>query len=272
MAAGLSLDPIMGDSDSEHKLPVKLPVMIPIPAGSFWMGTNDHQIKYLLSREDWADEWQSKDLFMVEQPQHQVNVNAFELALTPVTNGEYYVFVYNTNYKVPKNWIGFSFPEGMEEHPVTSISKIDAEAYIRWLSKETGSVYRLPTEAEWEKAARGSDQRIYPWGDNFDPWRCNTIESGKKQTTVIKNYSPGGDSPYKVTDMSGNVYEWTSTVTHPYPYKPENNIETKPGMKYIVRGGAWYYSRALARCSSRETVLADFISPALGFRIAKNSA
>ncbi len=258
-------------SEEEQGLPPKLPSMTCIPAGAFWMGTSESNINFLLQKEDWAEEWQSKELFHLEQPQHQVTLNAFELAQTPVTNSEYHIFIYNTGYKVPKNWIGFSFPEGMEDHPVTNVSKLDAETYIRWLVKTTGIQFRLPIEAEWEKAARGTDQRVYPWGDNFDPWRCNTIESGKKQTTPVRSYSTGGDSPYQITDMIGNVWEWTTSPAIPYPFKMDANQQVQPGTKYIVRGGAWYYSRALARCSSREPVLADYTSPALGFRLAKNS-
>lgn len=248
-----------------RELPVKPPVMVTIPAGTFWMGTSDAQVQYLLEREDWVSEWFNSDLFLVEQPQHQVSLPNYEIALTPVTNAEYNVFIYNTGYRIPKHWIGFTFPDGMDDHPVTNVSKTDANAYCKWISKSLGSTFRLPSEAEWEQAARGSDTRIYPWGDNFDPWRCNTIESGKKQTTPAGSYSPGGDSPLGVTDTAGNVWEWTKSVMKPYPYKGDDGQSGK----YVVRGGAWYYSRALARCSSREAMLPDYISPAIGFRLAR---
>lgn len=259
------------EEDHSNDLPVRLPVMIPIPAGSFWMGTGDSHVQALLDREEWAAEWHNSDMFQVEQPLHQLNLQAFEIAKVPVTNAEYYVFVYNTGYRVPKGWIGFHFSEGLDEHPVVGVSRADAIAYCAWLTKETGIHYRLPTEAEWEKTARGNDQRIYPWGDNFDPWRCNTVESGKKMTTQVGLYSPGGDSTFEVSDMSGNVWEWTQSNLSAYPYKPDDGREiTAAKSKVVVRGGAWYYSRALARCSAREGVLADFISPALGFRLARS--
>ena len=245
--------------------------MIPIPAGSFWMGTSEQQIKHLLEREDWAVEWFNSDLFLVEQPQHPLVLPAYEIARYPVTNNDYTVFIYNTGYRVPRTWNGFHCSEGLDDHPVTGVSKIDADAYIKWLNTATGINYRLPTEAEWEKAARGIDQRIYPWSDNFDPWRCNTIESGKKQTTPVGLYSPGGDSHYNVADMVGNVWEWTKSMMQPYPYHPDDGREIPaPGKKLVVRGGAWYYSRALARVSSREGFLPDYVSPALGFRLARS--
>lgn len=257
--------------DENQGLPAKLPEMITIPAGSFWMGTSDQHIQTLLDKEDWASEWHNSDLFMAELPAHQVTLNTYQIARYPVTNAEYYVFIFNTGYKVPKNWTGFKFPEGLETHPVTGVSRMDAEAYIQWLNKSSGSRYRLPSEAEWEKAARGPESRIYPWGDNFDPWRCNTVESGKKLTTPVGSYSPGGDSVFEVADMVGNVWEWTRSFLMPYPYKADDGREGmgSPNQKVVVRGGAWYYSRALARCSSREGVLQDYISPALGFRLAK---
>lgn len=255
----------------EMDLAPKMSEMVTIPAGSFWMGTSDQQIRYMIEREDWASEWFNSDLFVVEQPQHQVTLPAYEIARTPVTNSEYYVFIYNTGYKVPKTWIGFHCPDGMDDHPVTGISRLDADQYIAWLNKATGLTYRLPSEAEWEKAARGLEKRIYPWGDNFDPWRCNTVESGKKQTTVVGSYSPGGDSPFEIADMVGNVWEWTRSNMQAYPYKPEDGRETpNKTSKIVVRGGAWYYSRALARCSAREGVLENYISSSLGFRLARS--
>lgn len=270
MNLGKSFSQKEPEANQDQDMPVKISAMITIPSGKFWMGTGEQQVNHLLEKEDWASEWANSDMFLVEQPLHQVELPNFEIAQYPVTNNEYYIFIYNTGYRVPKTWIGFHCADGMEEHPVTGVSKNDVEAYIQWVNKATGLNYRLPSEAEWEKAARGSDQRIYPWGDNFDPWRCNTVESGKKQTTQVGSYSPGGDSPYGIADMVGNVWEWTRSIIQPYPYKPEISRESQmAGNKYVVRGGAWYYSRALARVSSREGMLPDYISPAQGFRLSR---
>ena len=246
--------------------------MIEIPAGEFLMGTSDDNIKLLQLREsDWAYEWSDNDLFIAEQPQHTVSLQTFEIAKYPVTNADYHSFVSDAGYRLPRNWIGFTFREDTEDHPVVGVSKIDAEAFIEWLNQKTGMKYKLPTEAEWERSARGSDGRIYPWGNTFDPWRCNTAESVKKGTTPVGFYSPSGDSVCGAADMVGNVWEWTQSLFVQYPYIPNvNKGEGKAVGRYVVRGGAWYYTRKLARCSAREGILANHLSPSIGFRLARS--
>ncbi len=250
---------------------VRIPDMVLIPAGPFKMGTSIEQIAIMVETENWAEEWQMHDLFQVEQPQHEVNLPSFEIGRNPITNIEYFSFIYNSGHRVPKNWTGFHYNEGEAFHPVTGVSKDDTLAYCKWISSALKTEYRLPSEAEWEKAARGTDGRIYPWGDAFDPWRCNTLESAKKSTTPCGTYSPSGDSPYGVMDMVGNVYEWTSSFLLPYPFKIEVSPEDN-NRKCIVRGGAWYYTQKLARCSARESVLPDFVSTSLGFRLARSAS
>lgn len=255
------------------KLPhtIKTPTMISIPAGKFLMGTSDDNIQQLqLKESDWAYEWSDHDLFAAEQPQHLVTLPAFELAQSPVTNAEYYIFIWDSGHRIPKAWTGYTFPEDTDNHPVAGVSKLDVEAYLHWLNQKTGMNFRLPTEAEWERAARGEDGRIYPWGNTFDPWRCNTAESMKKGTTPVGFYSPSGDSVCGAADLVGNVWEWTQSLFMPYPYRPNTNCEeNKPKGRYVVRGGAWYYTRKLARCAVREGVLPDHLSPSIGFRLAR---
>lgn len=253
-----------------HK--VKLPAMLEIPGKDFLMGTSEDNIKLLqLKESDWAYDWSDNDLFAAEQPQHTVRIPAFEIAQYPVTNEDYHTFIWDSGHRIPRNWTGYTFRDDTETHPVVGISKLDAEAYIQWFNQKTGMNYRLPTEAEWEHASRGEDGRIYPWGNFFDPWRCNTAESVKKATTPVGAYSPSGDSVYGVADMVGNVWEWTQSLFLPYPYHPgANREELKPHGRYVVRGGAWYYSRKLARCAAREGVLADHLSPSIGFRLARS--
>jgi len=242
-------------------------LQIQIPAGEFLMGTSSQQVQSLLRTEDWAKEWLEKELFKIEQPQHKISLPSFFIARAPVINLEYQEFILDTNHRVPRNWFGFSFPEDTESHPVTEVSLADALAFCTWISEKTGEKFRLPTEAEWERAAKGNDNRVYPWGNDFDPWRCNTKESGKAGTTPILNYSPGGDSPWGISDMAGNVMEWTNSIMKPYPFEQKPPKEER--VECVVRGGSWYYSHRLARCSSRETVLSTFTSPALGFRIVR---
>ncbi len=251
---------------------IKIPSMIQVPEGEFLMGTSDENIKLLqLKESDWAYEWSDNDLFAAEQPQHRVSLPAYEIAKYPVTNEEYHLFVSDAAYRLPRDWIGFTYRDDTENHPVVGISKVDAEAYIAWLNQKTGMNFRLPNEAEWERAARGNDGRIFPWGNTFDPWRCNTAESVKKGTTPVGFYSPGGDSPSGAVDMVGNVWEWTQSLFVPYPFvTPANPDEAKARGRYVVRGGAWYYTRKLARCAAREGILANYLSPSIGFRLARS--
>lgn len=245
--------------------------MVLIPAGAVFLGTSNDQVRHMLENEDWAQEWYEQELFQIEQPQHKLNLPAFEIGKNPVTNEEYYEFVFNSGYRIPRGWMGLRYLEGQGDHPISWVSWDDVNAYIAWLDGQTGSTYRLPTEAEWERAARGPDARIYPWGDAFDPWRCNTVESGKRSTTPVGSYSPSGDGPFGLADMVGNVWEWTSSLMQPYPYRPDDGREAlkQPG-KRVARGGAWYYSRKLARCSAREGMLPNYVSSSLGFRLARS--
>jgi toxoflavin biosynthesis protein ToxD len=249
-----------------------VPEMITIPGGEFLMGTSDEQITFLTKREDWAQDWQEEGNFFIEQPMHYVELSPFKIGKYPITNLEYSNFIWDCNYKIPKGWIGFRFPEGMDRFPVVGITWNDATAYCDWLSRKTKLPYRLPNEAEWERAARGIDGRIFPWGDEFDPWRANTIESRLDAACSVDMYIPAGLSYDGVAGMSGNVWDWTSSRLLPYPFHIDpieeeiNSVEIKRG--YVVRGGAWYYSRKLARCCAREVYRPDYISPALGFRIA----
>jgi len=244
--------------------------MIELPEGNFIMGTSDAQIDHLLRREEWAQEWYGRNLFMIEQPQHTVHLAGFAIGRHPVTNLDYYQFVFQAGHQAPRGWLGIQPPQDLELSPVVNVSWNDALEYCRWLTQRTGHEYRLATEAEWERAARGVDSRIYPWGQDFEPWRCNTIESGKRGVSPVDTYSPSGDSPCGASDMAGNVWEWTSTQMRPYPYRQDDGREKLDTRgQRVARGGAWYYSRKLARCSAREGWQPTYISPALGFRIAR---
>lgn len=251
---------------------VKPPLMIEVPAGEFLMGTSDENIQLLqLKESDWAYEWSDNDLFAAEQPQHRVYLAAFEIAKYPVTNADYQVFIWDRGHRLPRTWTSFTFRDDSENHPVVGVSKIDAEAYITWLNQKTGMNYRLPTEAEWERAARGDDGRLFPWGNTFDPWRCNTAESVKRGTTPVDFYSPSGDSPCGAADMVGNVWEWTQSPFMPYPYDPLASADdVKARKRFVVRGGAWYYTRKMARCTAREGILANYLSPSIGFRLTRS--
>ncbi|MBI5054182.1 MAG: SUMF1/EgtB/PvdO family nonheme iron enzyme, partial [Chloroflexi bacterium] len=179
---------------------------IEIPAGKFVMGTREEDIPDLMKKLGGSEEY-----YKSEVPQHIVEIpSAYYIARYPVTNGEFARFVRESGYK--------SDAANLErpDHPVVNVSWRDAMAYCEWLytidlagfQNPRGLKVRLPTEAEWEKAARGEDGRIYPWGNDFDSSKCNSSVSGIGGTTPVGKYLLQGDSPYGVADMSGNVWEW----------------------------------------------------------------
>ena len=238
------------------------PEMILIPAGKFLMGSDPSVDEYARDRE---------------QPQHTLYLPDYHLAKTPVTQAQYAAFVQSTGHHVPSrseswaepyNWSGATPPKGKENHPVVLVNWHDAVAYCNWLAEITGKAYRLPSEAEWEKGARGTDGRIYPWGDRWDAKRCNSREGGKDATTSVGTY-PQGASPYNLLDMAGNVWEWTRSVYKNYPYVPEDGREgLEGGDSRVLRGGSWNYHQDLARCSFRGRYLPDSRFNFRGFRVA----
>ena len=135
--------------------------------------------------------------------------------------------------------------------PVVGVCWHEARAYCAWLSAQTGQLWRLPSEAEWEAAARGPEGRRYAWGDEFDASRCNCFESHVRGTTPIGVF-PDGDTPEELADVSGNVWEWTSSAYEPYPYAADARREgADSDARRVVRGGSWYDYRDNARCAYR---------------------
>jgi formylglycine-generating enzyme required for sulfatase activity len=249
------------------------PELVPVPAGPFLMGTTDEQIKALLARYDWARKAQENGWFADEQRQHEVTVAAFEIGRYPVTNANYAEFVKAAGYAPPGHWREDRFPEELADHPVVNVTWRDARAYVEWLAERTSQSYRLPTEAEWEKAARGGDGRHWPWGDEWDPARANCQPAGPGTTTPVGQYSPGGDSPCGCADMAGNVWEWCSSLYKPYPYRADDGREgLEGGEARILRGGSWRQdSPALVRCASRGGNYPDYRGDYYGFRVARGS-
>jgi len=216
------------------------PGVILIPAGPFTMGST---------------------VYNDEGPVHEVWLDAFWVDRYPVTNAQWVAFLEDGSWerkelwtKAGWSWKTFESPEPKEwdkhrhklDHPVVGISWYEALAYARWTGKS------LLNEAQWEKAARRTDGRQYPWGDEFDQTKCNVDESGIGETTPVGRYSPAGDSPYGVADMTGNVWEWTASMYRPYPYRPDdgrNDLEIE-GPR-VARGGSFYAVAVDARCSYR---------------------
>ncbi len=230
VAAAQALARIGGESYWSQ--PYGEPEWLEIPAGEFWIGGEG---KY------------------DGKPMHQVDLPTFYIARMPITNAQYRFFVEATDYEAPAHWEDKRVPKGLESHPVVEVSWHDARAYCQWLSKVSGQNVSLPSEAEWEKAARGDkDKRVYPWGDNFEAARCNTSELGLHQTSPVGIF-PNGASPYGCLDMSGNVWEWTRSIYQDYPYNPADGREdlTRTNVRVVLRGGAFRVDGDYARCAVR---------------------
>lgn len=234
--------------------------MILIPEGVFLMGH--------LSDDD---------IPAYEQPQHEVDLPAFYMCKYPVTNAQYAEFIKATKYPKPEKvgWFGLKPPRQKMDHPVVGVSWEDALAYFAWLREQTGRPYRLATEAEWEKAARGTDGRLYPWGNEWESTCCNYDNEG---TTSVNAY-PDGASPYGCLDILGNAGEWTSTLwgedplisDFPYPYQAKDgreNLEVEGAVYRIFRGGSYEAKPDELRCTVRHWYAPDNKDRRRGFRLA----
>jgi len=274
--------------------------MVRIPAGPFLMGTSAEQRRYLKERYGWDYDWIGD-----EMPQRSVELAEYFIDRTPVTNAAFAAFVQASGYRTTAEQEGWGYvklasgwqemkgadwahPRGpgstweeIPNHPVVLVSWHDAAAYAEWAGK------RLPTEAEWEKAARGTDGRLWPWGDEWDDARCNTagriagrplleeadwrawwnsfdvVQYGAP-TTAVGSF-PAGASPYGLWDCAGNVWEWTADWYKPYPgseYRSERFGESYR----VLRGGAWNNPPILARVASRVYDHPAVRSVSYGFR------
>ena len=224
--------------------PRNLDEMISIPPGEFLMGSAEG--------EGYSE----------ERPQHRLVLDAFSIARYPVTNGQYARFVAETDHRPPAHWQGNAPSAWLLNHPVVAVSWHDALAYCRWRSQTDGRPYRLPSEAEWEMAARGTDGRIYPWGNDFDPSRLNSSEGrGDWTTTPVGMYLEGA-SPFGCQDMAGNVWEWTQSAWRNdkektefgYPYDPADGrekIDNPNNWGRVLRGGSFNNNHHNTRCAYR---------------------
>lgn len=231
-----------------------LPPMCAILAGPFMMG---------------SDPAKDKLAFLDETPQHEVTTQAYWIGTYPVTVVEYVYAVRNNVVSEPKPFKGITWADQLRTpyNPVTSIRWIDAVLYCAWLSDLTNLSYRLPTEAEWEKAARGTDGRIYPWGNEWDPERTNTPDMGTGAASAVWDY-PDGVSPDGVYDMSGNVWEWCSSMYKPYPYGADDGREAvNLTDDRVMRGSSWYCPPRNSRPACRGIGCAGLYLGG-GFRVA----
>ena len=232
------------------------PEMVHIPAGEFLRGSQKRNKRALAS----------------EKPQRRIYLEEYWIGKYPVTNAQYAVFVEATGRRPPEHWEGGRPPAGKENHPVVNVRWWGALAYCRWLTEVTGKPYRPPTEAQWEKAARGTNRRVYPWGNRWDSQKCNTREGRKGDTTPVGAYSPAGDSPYGCADMAGNVLEWVADW-YGEDYYARSSASQNPygpasGAVKVLRGGSWSADRRGARCACRLYGNRKATRPEVGFRCA----
>ena len=241
---------------------------IEIPAGEFIMGTDNVQ-----SNEQ-------------NQPQHKINLPVYKIDKYPVTNAQYARYIAATGHRPPSAWANGKIPSGRELHPVSLVSWYDANSYAQWAGK------RLPSEAEWEKAARGTDGRRWPWGNVMEPSRLNTYYN-VGSTMPVTAY-PKGASPYGVMDMAGNVSQWTADDFKPYPGTdaPQDLFKAKAGvigsaadrsLKVLdlittdasyksMRGGSWKSDPFSTTSYHRNYSLPNYASDFYGFRCAQDVA
>jgi formylglycine-generating enzyme required for sulfatase activity len=229
--------------------PNDLDTMIPIPAGPFVQGSD-------MRHDD-------------EGPEHQVYLDGYYIDKYEVTNLQYERFLKSTGYRKPVYWVTGTYPRGKAYHPVVYVDWFDAKAYCEWAGK------RLPTESEWEKAARGTDGRDFPWGNEFTEERGNVPDLGTGGTMPVGSFETGR-SPYGLYDMSGNVWEWTSDWYKPYEGSADASTNLFYGEKNkILKGGSWFecaiYNCGLSAYTyNRSHFAPDVKNNSFGFRCASS--
>jgi formylglycine-generating enzyme required for sulfatase activity len=233
-----------------------IPPLCAVAAGSFLMGTQA------------GCDPEAKD---TEFPQHQVTLGGCSIGMYQVTVAEYGCAVRVGAVREPPlgEWLPIEWPAQLlrPEHPAVCVSWPDALAYAAWLADVSGRPWRLATEAEWEKAARGADGRTYPWGDMWDATRANTNDGGPGRTTPVGSY-PDGVSPCGAYDLAGNVWEWTSSLLQPYAYVAGDGRERLDAERFrVLRGGSWNYPAQGARTARRGNADPSSVRGSFGFRL-----
>jgi formylglycine-generating enzyme required for sulfatase activity len=224
--------------------------LVQVLAGGFLMGSADTDIR----------------AYANEKPQHR-------LWLPDYLIGRYAITVVQFSAFVQAACLEITYPGATkqpDDHPICYVTWHEAMAFCDWAGHLIGRSVCLPSEAEWEKAARGTDGRIYPWGNTLDIARYNNRQTGPGDTTPVGRYGPLGDSPYGCSDMAGNVWEWTRSLDRPYPYDPDDgreNIDTGgDDLPRVVRGGSFGANVRDVRCAVRLKESPDHVS-LCGFRV-----
>ena len=216
-----STDTVQSTKESSE-VPAAPPGMVYVSGGEFLMGSDDGSLP--------------------ERPQHKVSVESFYIDQNEVTCAEYQKFILATGHPAPSSWTNSQFPAGTAQQPVTGVSWNDANAYAKWAGK------RLPTEDEWEMAARGKDGRRYPWGNEWKEGMANLDTSAIGHPSDVGAHSLG-KSPSGAFDMAGNVWEWTASRYEPYP--GGQLMDQKPGDLKVIRGGCYKSTKDQATTTIR---------------------
>lgn len=256
-----------------------------IPGGPFKMGTPDTERSALAKRYGGT-----RESYAEESPLHEVDIPSYAIMRVPVTNRLYEEWVIATGARRPITWRGGVLPADLAFYPVVDVSWVEAMAFAEWLSSVTNRQWMLPTEAQWEKAARGVDGRQFPWGNTFDPELCNVRQPGRAGTSPVGSYLDGA-SPYGILDMAGNVWEWTRSLQASYPYVDDDGrndvdvVQEKPSLiqriimrvrgvrgssrdiRRILRGGCYANPEGFARCACRFRLAPATRTPFVGFRL-----
>jgi len=256
------------------------PATVTIPAGPAILGSDaaEREAAYRLDEQAYGHsrtrEWGWYD---DEQPRQPVDLPTFRITRTPITNAQYQRFVTATGHRLPDvdtaTWRGYRLihpfertrrhawqdsqpPVGRAQHPVVLVSHGDAQAYAAWLSEQTGGRWRLPTTAEWEKAARGADGRLFPWGNAYDAAKLNSHDAGPFDTMPVGSF-PDGTSPFGLADAAGQVFEWTAT---------------RAGRgRFLVKGGSWDDKGCgVCRPAASHGRPADIKHILIGFRLVRD--
>ncbi len=221
-------------------------------------------------------------IFSYDYPEHPVTVKTFYLDKTEVSNAQYAEFVKATGHVPADDWKGTAPPANAEQTPVTFVNYSDAGAYCAWLTtkRNDGLLYKLPTEEEWEYAARGNNagrqkdmpgakMKLYPWGDEWIEGAANTKESRLEHTRNVNAY-PNGATPAGVLNLAGNVFEWTATDFNHYPGSDQQTPREKGfnGTYQVVRGGSFDFPKEYAMTTTRVWAKPEDKGPRLGFRCA----
>jgi toxoflavin biosynthesis protein ToxD len=260
--AACALLAVVGDP----RLP-PVPAVLRAQGGHVTVGLRADRVDAVVAR--WRHVGVERSWIEKEVPAWPVHLDDFWLGRYPVANVQYLAFLQATGWgRRPSTWYLGAYPWDRPGHPVCGIAPEDADAYAAWLSGETGHPYRLPVEAEWEHAANGFDGREYPWGDEFDPAKANTRESGIHTTTPVGVF-PGGAGPFGHLDLAGNVEEYTAGSYRPYPggTHVDDHLTERLGSYRVARGGSFARYGDLARTRRRHGAFPGPLYPC-GFRIA----